>query len=131
VVRVLAGPGEDRRHASWRATRPWRFAEATLPRFLVEDSSPWLSVYGFRDLGEVGHPAAVWLFQLGIEQPQDRDVDAVTFTRRPNNRFNVLPQGVETGTEAGDRPGGRRMSPTPTLQFEDLGSCGTTSLPLK
>ena len=44
-----------------------------------------------RDLGKVGHPAAVWLFQLGIEQPQDNDIDAVTFTCRPNNWLNVLP----------------------------------------
>jgi hypothetical protein len=61
------------------------------PRLVIEAPGPLLSTYGFRDLGEVCHPAAVWLVQLGIEQTQNDDVDAVTITRRPDNRSDVLP----------------------------------------
>jgi len=63
------------------------------PRMVVEDPSPGLSAYGFRDLREVCDPAAVRLLQFGIEQPQDNDINAVTITCRPNNRSNLLPPG--------------------------------------
>jgi hypothetical protein len=62
-------------------------------RFVIEDPSPSLSVHGFRDLGEICHPTAMWLVQFGIEQPQDDDVNAVIIACRADNRFNVLPPG--------------------------------------
>jgi hypothetical protein len=72
---------------------------------VVENSNPWLDAYRFRDFGEVGHPAPVWLLQLGIEQPQDSDIDAVMITGCPNNRLNVLPPGRRNrhGGQATDR----------------------------
>jgi hypothetical protein len=47
----------------------------------------------------------MWLLQLGIEQPQDSDIDAVMITCRPNNRLNVLPPGRRNwhGGQATDR----------------------------
>jgi len=80
---------------------------------VAENSNPWLGAYRFRDFGEVGHPAPVWLLQLGIEQPQDSDIDAVMITGCPNNRLNVLPPGRRNGT-AGRRPTGRPLGVTST-----------------
>ena len=79
--------------------------EGVSPRMVVENPDPWLSAYRLRDLSEVRHPAAVWLLQLGIEQPQDSDIDAVMITCRTNNRLNVLPPGRHNrhGVQATDR----------------------------
>jgi len=66
-------------------------------RLIVKRPGPWLSADGFRDLREVCHLAAVRLIELGVEQPQDNDINGMMITCRPNNRFNVLPPGRSDG----------------------------------
>jgi len=61
-------------------------------RMVIEDPCPSLSrAHGFCNFGQICHPAAMWLFQFGAEQPQDDNINTVMITYRLNNRFNVLP----------------------------------------
>jgi hypothetical protein len=61
-------------------------------RMVIEDPGPSPSrAHGLRDFGEICHSAAMWLFQFGVEQPQDDDVNTMMSTYRLNHRFNVRP----------------------------------------
>jgi hypothetical protein len=72
---------------------------------IIKHPGPSLRAHRFGDLGEIGHPAAMWLVQFGIEHPQHDDVDAMNIACRPDNRFNVLPPGRGNGHgwQAADR----------------------------
>jgi hypothetical protein len=59
---------------------------------VIEGPGPSLSrTHGFCNFGKICHPAAMWLLQFGVEQPQDDNVNAVKLTYRLNNRFDVWP----------------------------------------
>lgn len=61
-------------------------------RVVIEDPGPSLShAHGFGNFGEICHPAAMWLFEFGAEQPQDDNVDTMMIAYRLNNRFDVWP----------------------------------------
>jgi hypothetical protein len=61
-------------------------------RVVVEDTSPTLNrVHRLRNFGEICHSTAMRLLQLGVEQPQDDNVNTVMITDGLNNRLNVLP----------------------------------------
>jgi hypothetical protein len=72
--------------------RAGRTRKGVSARVVIEDPSPSLSrAHGFRNFGEICHSAAMWLFQFGVEQPQDDNVNTMMITYRLNNRFNVWP----------------------------------------
>src|SRR5262249_33564661 len=75
--RPEAPPLPDRRcprQVGGRAAGP---GEEMAVQMLIECAGPWLGSDGTGDLGEIRHPASVRTVELGLEQPQDRDVDAI------------------------------------------------------
>ena len=59
---------------------------------VIEDPGPSLGgAHGLGYFGEICHPAAMWVFQFGVEQPQHDNVHAVMLTDRLNHRFDVRP----------------------------------------
>src|SRR5258706_12544527 len=72
--------------------RTGRTRKGVSARVVIEDPRPSRSrAHGFRNFGEICHAAARGLFEFGVEQPQDDNVDTMMITHRLNNRLTVLP----------------------------------------